>query len=444
MTSMRYLKILCVILLGLLWVPLAQGQGEGALILHNDLNSTKWTNTTITTAIHNETLSAYTCNSTGMVKIYDDFTTWIESDGVNRLSETETRVTFSNLGRPDIVWLRDSKTGELQTFVIEFQIKLTSISSASATIRFNPLTISNWLDSYSGNKIVGRNQFGIQLRSWSSTTGYNLLLFETVGTTLYYKGDTSNRLTKNIQYYVRLSKSSTSLTLKVDDDSDFSSPINSYSLTLHSNYNYNYILMPQSAEMATPYPSYGYMEYLWFGDEEGGYSSGYLFTEDLLQNYTGDQPFSLIHNVSLNDQTLNVSVSENGSSWSLVSDYNSDDGYLVSYLEPFNYSSLYVRYGFETDKTDTPILYDYHLTLYHEAVSGGISLEFGDINWILTVIWVALLGIGWGSNVSQFKVLGGVFGMVVGIYFLAEDTLIGLLVVFLGLILFMLSVRMSR
>lgn len=434
-----FLKLCLVGLLIILWVPVIQGQS--AHVLHNDLNSTKWTNSTITTAIHNETLSAYICNSTGQINVYDDFTTWTENDGVNRLTETETRVTFSNLQRTDLVWLWDNKAGELQNFVIEFKIKLTSIYNSASTVRFDPIMISNVRDTYNGNRGSQSTQFGIQLRSWSTTTGYNLLPIETYGPSTYYTGTTANILSKNVLYYVRLTKSGTSLNLKVDNNEDFSSLISDYTLTLHANHNLNYIMMPQSAELNTPCPSYGYMEYLWFGETEGGYDSGYLFTEDLLSNYTGT-PFSLIYNVSApSGQGFNVSVSQDGEAWN-TTDESSLTDYLVSYLEPFNWTSLYVRFGFETDKTDTPVLYDYHLTLYTETGSGDDDgLTFGDLNWMLAVIWLVLLMIGWIGKIYPVRVIGGVFGMVVGIYFLTEDTLVGVIVVFFSLILFVLSAR---
>lgn len=439
---MKPLKILALFLLVFFSVSMVRAQSS--YVIHNDLNNTKWTNSTITTAIHNETLSAYHCNSTGVIKIYDDFTTWIEHDGVNRLSETIPRVTFSNLQRTDLVWLYDNKAGELQNFVIEFRMKMTSINSASSTVRFDPIMISSVLDTYNGNRGSQSTQFGIQLRSWSSSTGFNLLPIETYGPSTYYTGATSNVLTKNILYYVRLTKSGTSLNLKVDNDEDFSSPITSYTLTLHANHNLNYMMMPQSAELNTPCPSYGYMECLWFGETAGGYGSGYLFTEDLLTNYTDGSPFSLIYNASIpSGQGFNVSVSQDGESWNMTEEEGPQTNYLVSYLEPFNWTSLYVRFGFETDQSDTPILYDYHLTFYRDAEGdGGISLEFGDLYWILVIIWLGLLSLGQKNN--AVKVLGSVFGMVMGIYFLSEDTLIGFMLTLFNLVIFILAVRESR
>jgi hypothetical protein len=314
-------------------------------------------------------------------------------------------------------------------------------------VRFNPVCISNFLDSYQDLRTYPKDFFGNQIRSWSSSTMFNLLLIEQSGSSTYISGATSNTLYTNTVYYVKITKSGTSLTQVVDNDSDFSSPVTSYSMTLHANHNFKYIMFPTSANMNTPAPSSGYMEYLWFGETEGGYASeGYMITDDLLQNHTHRGPFSLIYNASIpSANELNVSVSQDGSSWNLTGDHD-EGGCLVSCLEPFNWTSLYVKFGFEGDGSDTPILYDYHLTFYEECIGedGGLVLEFGDLNWILTVIWLALLGVGWGNKINQIKVLGGVFGMVVGIYFMAEDTLIGLIVIFFSLSLFVLAVRDTR
>lgn len=431
------LAVLITFCAGLFYVGCVSAQSS--YILHNDLDSAKWINET-ENVVHNGTLSAYLLMESGIP--YADFTEWTEHDAPGRLSETTTRVTFTGLDRGDDVYLYDTKTGELQTFTHAFRFKVTSLVNSATVIRLEPYTVSQSLADYTTNRLAGVTQFGVQLRSWSSSTQYNLLLMETYSGSLYISGDTSNRLNVNTLYYVQVKKTGTSLTLKVDNNADFSSPINSYSLTLHGNWNLPYLMVPQSCGLSGGLTTSGYAEYLDFGTG-AGYDPGYLITENLLSNYTGT-PFSLIYNVSTPTATaFNVSVSSDLVSWTLTGDHTGD-GFLVSYLEPYNWTSLYVKFGFETDGVDTPILYDYHLTFYHEgADGGGIVLEFGDLNWILTVIWLALLGIGWGNNNQPLEVLGAVFGMVVGIYFLAEDTLIGLIVVFFNMVLFVLALRRS-
>lgn len=346
-----------------------------------EFNSTKWIQ-----SYHNCTLNTTTgliyLNKSAESKVYDDYTTYIENDGVNRFSETTTRVTITNIGRPDLVWLYKNYAGNLQTFTMEFIFKITSITNTASTIRFNPVSISSTLDTYMGNRGAGLTQFGIQLRSWSSSTGYNLLLFETWGIDAYTNGATANILTTNIAYYVRLTKSGTTLNMKVDNDSDFSSPITDYTLTLHANHNLNYIMMPQSAELSTAYPTSGYMEYLWWGDMMGGYEEkGVIYTKDLLANTTEKSLIIGINGTAQSNTRIRLYTSTDNATWFIQID-NNGLGQQELYEEIlYEYSTLYVRVNITTtDNAKTPYLDE--LFYLHTALEGCAAPIIDNPYWI--------------------------------------------------------------
>jgi len=201
----------------------------------------------------------------------ENLSTWTESDSLGKLSTTSDRVTFTNLERDDpSTYLYDTKTGELADFELTFQMKITHIDSSTKTVRMMPLNIGqkvgqgfrqNWLD--------GDTQIGLQIRSWSSTSTYTILLVETYSGLAYSAGAQTGNLNVNTLYYVYMKKDGTSLTYKVDDNSDFSSPIQNAGLTLHADHDLNYIMFPQSVySYAGTERISGYQEYLDMGGED--------------------------------------------------------------------------------------------------------------------------------------------------------------------------------
>jgi len=347
-----------------------------------EFNTTKWVQ-----AYHNCTLNTtiglFYLDESAIVPIYDDFTTWIESDASGRLSQTSKRSTFINLNRiDDNIYLYVAKAGELQNFVATSRFKITAIDNSATTIRMMPLTITDTRDDYTDNKVGGKPQFGIQLRSWSSSTAYNLLLYETNSGNLYYTGDTSNRLNVNVLYYVRLTKSGTALNLLVDNDDDFSSPINNYNLVLHSNYNIQYILIPQSAQASGALSISGYSEYLDFGLTTGGYEEkGVIYTKDLLANTTEKSLIIGINGTAQSNTRIRLYTSTDNTTWFIQID-NNGLGQQELYEEIlYEYSTLYVRVNITTtDNAKTPYLDE--LFYLHTALEGCAAPIIDNPYWI--------------------------------------------------------------
>lgn len=356
--------------------------------------------------------SHITLNNTGG-SAYEDFTAWTESDAFGRISETATRVTFTSLDRGDAnTFLYDTKTGDLLAFDIKFVCKITSVPSSATTIRINIMTITNTLDDYNDNKAASKPQFGIQLRSWSSTTQYNLLLYETYSTSLYTAGASANTLNVNTAYYVNLVKSGTSLTLKVDNDADFSSPITSYSLTLHANHNLPYLMCPQSINLAGGLATSGYCEYM----DTGGTSPGtgyYQSTEVTDLSFTFDY---VKLNATLNSGSVEFRASGNGgTSWGTwISITNTDHR---NY--DLNGDSLIYQVRLNSTVGVSPILYsldivykyDYALTMFTELLWGSGAF-IGHI-----VIIVLLMAIKrFFGGIGGFITLIGSVGMMLLVF----------------------------
>lgn len=427
-------------LLFLLWVPIIQGQS--AHVIHNDLNSTKWTNSTLN-LVHDS--SSYFLESSAGE--YEDFTEYTESDSLNRLTQSEIRSTFTDINRVDEnVFLYETYTGELQTFTYYLRFYLDSTTSLAIQSRLNIFMVTERLDDWSDSRLANYELFGIHLTSHTDNNFYTLHLIESYNSAVQISPSVAinDHLEINKIYYLKLTKSGTLLTLNVYTDAEMTDEeydyIGGVSMTLNGDWNLPYLMIPQSMGLSGNVASTGYVEYV--STQLMEYSDGYLITDDLMVNATGPA-HALIYNFSLNSQGFNVSYSQDLTNWTMLSDYSVEppNGEGVSYLESLNVTKpLYFKFGFETDKADTPILYDYHLTFYTDTGDDD-GLTFGDLNWMLAVIWLVLLMTGWIGRISPLKVIGGVFGMVVGIYFLTEDTLVGLIIVFFSLILFVLSAR---
>jgi len=191
----------------------------------------------------------------------EDFTTWTESDPNNRLSQTAPRSTWNGLVRTDSnTYLYKNKSGDLQNFTYYFKLRITAINYSTSTIRLM-LDIVQTLDDYQGNRGGNKTQFGLQIRSNSSTTQFYYYLAETWNGIQYLstQGATFNR---NTDYYVKMVKSGTSFSVYWYSDSGYSNLLSSKTLTLHANHNLPYMMMPQSIDLNNAVGTSGYVENL--------------------------------------------------------------------------------------------------------------------------------------------------------------------------------------
>jgi len=311
---------------------------------------------------------------------YEDFTSWIESDALNRLSETNTRVTWTDIDRPDDnIYLYDTKTDELADFTALFQMKINSIQSSTGTTRMSILMISNILDAFWDNKLNGYPQFGIQLRSKESTTQYYLGIIETTGGNTYVVGMVGNNIDVGTLYYVNYTKRDNVVYFLLDDDNDFSSLIYDYQMTLQADYNLEYMMIPQSIHYSNSITCSGYAEYLNMG-EEPYYTDGVLYTKDLLENTTLKSLMIGINGTAQANTKILLYGSPDNSTWKLLVD-NSGLGELMQYREIlYNYSSLYARLNLTTsDPMITPFVDELFYTHVYTPSSGGGGISILEI-----------------------------------------------------------------
>lgn len=312
--------------------------------------------------------SSISLNSSGSA--YEDFTSFTESDPAGRLTQTSTRSTWTGIDRGDPnTYLYKDYSGSLQSFTLRGKFRLTSIPSSSTTIRLQMVTITEALDDYNDNKAANKIQFGSQIRSWSSINSFNVMIMETYSGSLYYSGDSSNQLYINNDYYYELVKSGTTLTQKIDNDADFSSPITSYSITLHANHNVAYCMIPQSINLAGGLSLSGYFENLDLGLGGGCASNGNLTSVVVFEE--GDFEFdSVDYNCTLGDGSIEFRASGDGGlnygSWMPFS-----AGYdLFDYV--LNGTSMMYQVRLNATST-TPVLYS--LRLLYTVDEGEILID---------------------------------------------------------------------
>jgi len=193
----------------------------------------------------------------------EDLTTWTENDPNGHLSHTADRSTFTNLARTDEnTYLYKNKAGLLQNFTYYFALKISSLTSATQTVRFQPFAVINALDDYQDNRINNVPQFGLQIRSSLSTTTFWFVCFEALSVAnSYFDAGPANK-SVGTTYYIKITKAGTSLNIYIYSDPGFTTLIETLGLILHADHNLTYATFPQSAGLATANPTSGYVENL--------------------------------------------------------------------------------------------------------------------------------------------------------------------------------------
>lgn len=358
-----------------------------------EFNSTKWIQ-----SYHNITLNTtkgiITLNQSTSARVYEDFTTFTEKGVVATMSQNATRSTFTNFDRTD----SDTLCYKLlpnrdEGFEIIFELKITSVVNSATTIRMN---ILGWLEDdedFLKIKADNEEQFGIQMRSLSTTTTFYLPLYETKDGAQYYTG-TSGNLNVGTLYYCKFIRSGTSIKLYVDDDSDFSSCVAGYnpkSATLHGNYDYcNYLAMPQSVDYAGSIVSSGYVQNLWFGNTTGGYmTEGVLYTKDLLENTTEKSVMIGINGSAVTNTVIRLYTSGDNSTWTWRITNNGLGERALYYETLYDYSIMYVRVNLTTtDDTITPYLDE--LFYLHTFSGGGVCPPSNNNEWFTGIIFICV------------------------------------------------------
>lgn len=317
---------------------------------------------------------------------YEDFNTYIESDIPNHLSHTQYKSSFTNLDRTDDgVFLYKDKTNQLQTFTYYFDVYIDAIGSNSVTYRACLITISDYLDDEVGIRTGNHNAFGMLLSGTTSTTIYYLCPFEITNSALYLGSQL--QLNVDTEYYGKIIKSGTALTLEIYSDSGYTTQIGTdMDLTLHSNWNLKYMMCPTSQGRSTSVTTTGYVENL--RTIITGYAiEGYAYTKNLLENETNIAFSSLVNSSIGTGCNLKVYFSDDNVTW-VERLYLITTGIDYTKLENLNYTSLYAKFEFTSNGINNIEVLNF---FYTNIFSPFIITNNPNYLWVLVVIFLFIM-----------------------------------------------------
>lgn len=339
-----------------------------------EYNSSKWIQSYHNCTL-NESLGLFYLD-TYVSNVYEDFTSFSENDALNRLSQTNTRSIFTGISRDDNdIELYKHLPNLDMDFNLTFTLYIDSIVSDTRTSRF---IIISWCEIDNDEKYHYDNNlemFGIELRSYLSTTEYALVFKEVYNGNRNQNAGNSG-LDVDTNYYCRFSRDGTTLRLWVYTDPEMTVEHPDYTpqtLTLNGDWsNCDYLCAPQSLGSSVNLQSSGYIEYLWFGNTtKYCYPQGLIYTKDLLENETEKSVMIGLNSIAYLDTLVNLYVSDDNTTWKLLIQ-NNGLGSLSQYHEIlYNYSSLYARLNLTTaDPLVTPFVDElFYFYTYDCAVS---------------------------------------------------------------------------
>lgn len=408
--------------------------------IRNDFNNTDWFAAS-DRVILNETLTSYQLNSS--LVLPDDFSTFSEIDTRNIITTNSTTITYinDNLGEirnniAERVWI-DRTIKKNQKFSYNFDFDLEAIDSNSYTIGGGIFGLTNETDSIRDIGIVNiKNGFFVRYMSYNTGSKFYLSI-------VHYNNGASveNFTAQNIfdvqrWYYLNVQKTSTKYILNVFNDSSRTQLISELSLLLSATdsftYNKQYSLINGGYSSGTK-NSYGYVKNLISALNYGFEEKGFLYFKNVLENTTKKASW-FITNQTISDGILQVSFSDDNSTWLRNTTLN--DGLAAIYLYDLNISDVFIKYRFDRGISESPTLNDasiFYLTSENELVVDG--LVFGDINWMVLFIWIAVICLAYVTEKIELKTVGSIIGMILGLMILSSSILIGFLVFILNLII---------
>lgn len=372
------------------------GLCETAEVIKNDLTNDQWIDTT-SNVIHNLTLGEISLNGSDIIY-------WNMSTGWNESPSDTARITLSENGERVNYDIRISgeerfhrqDAGEWDDFIIYFEFYVDVLQTYIDNYRGNWFWSCQSNNDWSAQRVGNQEGWGMSVNEYSSTQFYIYPRELTNG--INYGNNTGPLLSVDTQYYIKLVRDGVNCALYCYSDSAYSNEVSGFegglSLTLHSDWTLNYMMIVQSLDRSGAYDIEGYVDHITYAS--GGYSAGYIETGDLLTNATSGIAYNLNLNASIPvGNSLNVSISDDGSSWSnsTIFDDVITTEVIGKYLEDLNLTSLYVRVDYDTDGGQTPSLYDIHLT-YLTGGSSGVVTDYRYGIAVVLLILGVLLGIG--------------------------------------------------
>lgn len=201
--------------------------------------------------------------------IYENFTTWIESDAFGRLSRTAPRSTWTGLLRSDSsTWTRkDFGTGFFINFTHEFELVVIAGTgrTSSQTWRCCPYVVSNNLSHRSSlNTAIALT---LEQDTVETPVGkdYSVFIEEFNGGTNYKNEAAGKDFNYGVTYYVRLIRSGVNITVYYYTDAARTILYGSQSMVLHATPAYRYLMVPDSLSASGSQYTDGYVQNLNLG-----------------------------------------------------------------------------------------------------------------------------------------------------------------------------------
>jgi len=305
----------------------------------------------------------------------------------NGITTTATQVTHE-YDRLETSYLYEDYGVGFFTPEKEFEINFTMKESSLNRYRnWVSIGLANDLDGYA--KVDGYELF---VWGYADPTGCVISLRENNNGVLV-SADSNNALTQFIWYYCTFKVENGNALLYIYDDVDRRSFVDLLNVTLENDdfaYRYLYIAQSSDEDAGTATKSLGYSKDYVLKYKEH-YGSGLIYTENLLENTTDKSILIGVNSTALPDTQVRLYVSEDNSTWNLLSD-NNGLGELRQYTEIlYTYSSLYARLNLTTSDTSiTPFVDELFYLHTYECVADSETKPYVFI--ILFTIIGMLLG----------------------------------------------------
>jgi hypothetical protein len=246
-------------------------------------------------------------------------------------------------------------------FSYSFDINVDTLSDSTRTIRGSFLTLTNTTEDIIYHRDNNYECITIVLQSYDNANKFYLGLYQ------WENGGRTFNSTAGIQlydvdtwYYLTIERVGNHYTLYVYSDSDRNTLINDLRLSPTNVYNYNKVMAVCNYGYGTTENSEGWVKDLYL-DVFDHVEEGFLFFDNLLSESNNRPAIWFLSNQTLNDHSLAVGFSSDNNSWVY---YSLNECFESIFLEPYNYTDLYVRYNF-TNGISTPVLYN--ASLFYES-----------------------------------------------------------------------------
>lgn len=402
----KYVKNLGLVSLMIMGLLAGVVSGQYLYLIENDLEGPAWVDSA-SNVVFNQSRGVWLFNETGGAPpSYENFTSYNTASG-GSLSQTDLKSSWTDWDRTAEGTLYNESHSEIGTdFKAFFEFKMSDIEANSGgTILLYPFVVSQQSGSlfpdFRDMRYSNKEAYGVQVRSdLGQGSDYKFYLVECNNGDQYVNG-ASVDLDVGSEYYLNFTKSGASIELKIFSDSTFSTLVDSLSLDLQANYGFNDLNVPLGQDAANgPRTSSGYVEKLTFDEPGGGYETeGFIITEDLLVNTTMGPVYDYCSSQSVPETSgLTVEFSQNKTTWVRITELSTTEDKLSEaiFIDDLNFSSVYVRYNFTGDGSETPEINKMSLSYRIDDPGEGSN------GWIYLLASPVFMIIGLASRVKRF------------------------------------------